>query len=60
MAEVRERNIDWLHHLSSTIPNGHEPNHQRRQEEKPDYQRQPQGYTYHPTEGSWMTRHSIR
>jgi len=32
MAEVRERNIDWLHHLSSTIPNGHEPNHQRRQE----------------------------
>ena len=33
MAEVRERNSDWLHHLSSsTIRNGHAPNHQRRQE----------------------------
>ena len=27
MAEVRERNTDWLHHLSSTIRNGQEPNH---------------------------------
>jgi len=32
MAEVRERNTDWLHHLSSTIRNGHKPNHQRRPE----------------------------
>ena len=31
MTEVRERNSDWLHHLSSTIRNGHEPTHQRRQ-----------------------------
>ena len=32
MSEVRGRNSDWLHHLSSTIRIRHEPNHQRRQE----------------------------
>ena len=32
ITEVRERNSDWLYHLGSTICNGHEPNHQRRQE----------------------------